>query len=245
MNDLASIATQINTLHRIIEDSLRQSVQDAIRVGRLLSEMKDNLKHGDFLPWVKLNCRFSERTAYNYIALHQHQNKIATVANLQEAYRQIETIEAQEKQTEAQQARQRVDTFNKTGQKPEGWRRGTDDKLAEEEKAQAEKVKQIKREIEQETATREKPEPYSWDGHTGKPSQALRHDIEQMTKQIAARQDFKERIRVSHEGKDDPFVDAIMDYLDGLPDDSRRIEACYNVIKVCKGIANQLQRGTP
>jgi hypothetical protein len=26
-----------------------------------------------------------------------------------------------------------------------------------------------------------------------------------------------------------------------LADDSRRIEACYNIIKICKGIANQLQ----
>ena len=30
---------------------------------------------------------------------------------------------------------------------------------------------------------------------------------------------------------------------DELDDDSRRIEACYNIIKVCKGIANDLQAG--
>jgi hypothetical protein len=64
----------------------------------------------------------------------------------------------------------------------------------------------------------------------------------QVIQHIAVRQQFKDRIRISHEGQADPFVDAIMDYLNGLPDDNRRIEACYNVIKVCKGIANQLQR---
>jgi hypothetical protein len=58
---------------------------------------------------------------------------------------------------------------------------------------------------------------------------------------LTKRIDFKERIRLSHEGKDDPFIDAIMDYLETLDDDNRRIEACYNIIKVCKGVANDLQ----
>ena len=45
-------------------------------------------------------------------------------------------------------------------------------------------------------------------------------------------------------GKDDPFIDAILDYLDELEDDNRRIEACYNIIKLVKGgIAVDLQRG--
>jgi hypothetical protein len=39
----------------------------------------------------------------------------------------------------------------------------------------------------------------------------------------------------------DPFQDAIMDYLEGLENDSRRIEACHNIIKVCKRIAAELQ----
>jgi hypothetical protein len=33
----------------------------------------------------------------------------------------------------------------------------------------------------------------------------------------------------------------ILDYLEGLENDSRRIEACYNIIKVCKRIAVELQ----
>jgi hypothetical protein len=53
--------------------------------------------------------------------------------------------------------------------------------------------------------------------------------------------DFMERIHVSSQGVDDPFMSAIVDYLGTLDDDQRRIEACYNIIKVCKGIANDLQ----
>jgi hypothetical protein len=54
---------------------------------------------------------------------------------------------------------------------------------------------------------------------------------------------FNDAAKTLHD-KDDPFVDAIMDYLNGLTDDNRRVEACYNIIKVCKGIANQLQQGS-
>jgi hypothetical protein len=53
--------------------------------------------------------------------------------------------------------------------------------------------------------------------------------------------DFMQRIHVSSQGVDDPFMSAIVDYLGTLDDDQRRIEACYNIIKVCKGIANDLQ----
>lgn len=48
--------------------------------------------HGDFLPWLKANCSFSQRTAYNYIGVYSHSDKIASVASLQEAYQQIETM---------------------------------------------------------------------------------------------------------------------------------------------------------
>ena len=67
--------------------------------------------------------------------------------------------------------------------------------------------------------------------------------VKGITENITKRQVFKERIRISHDGKDDPFIDAILDYLDELEDDNRRIEACYNIIKTCKGIAVDLQRG--
>ena len=53
---------------------------------------------------------------------------------------------------------------------------------------------------------------------------------------------FKDSIRLSFEGKNDSFIDALIDYLDGLNDDNRRIEVCYNVIKVAKNIAKELQR---
>lgn len=57
----------------------------------------------------------------------------------------------------------------------------------------------------------------------------------------AQRQAFKERIRISQAGESDAFIDALMDYLEELDNDNRRIEACQNIIKVCRNIAVELQ----
>jgi hypothetical protein len=214
---------------------MRSTVADAIRAGEILAKIKSQLSHGNFIPWIKANCNFSERTAYNYIGLHSHSSKIATVANLQEAYKQVETLEAQAHMSEKKKADLRVNSFLKTGEKPEGWRRGTDDKLADEEKKYRERMSKMQADMEREHQARVDKQPPPFDfGDIGKL-------VAEQTNLIKKRIDFKERIRISHEGKNDPFIDAIMDYLETLSDDNRRIEACYNIIKVCKGIANQLQ----
>jgi excisionase family DNA binding protein len=65
--------------------------------------------------------------------------------------------------------------------------------------------------------------------------------LNEQSKEAQKRADWKEKIRLSADGMKDPFQDALMDYLNGLADDNRRIEACYNIIKICKKIANELQ----
>jgi hypothetical protein len=39
----------------------------AIKVGELLLQKKQSLKHGEWLPWCKRNLPFTERTAQRYI----------------------------------------------------------------------------------------------------------------------------------------------------------------------------------
>jgi len=54
---------------------------------------------------------------------------------------------------------------------------------------------------------------------------------------------WKDKIRLSDGGKIDSFLDAIVDYMETLPNDNRRIEACNNIIKVCRNISIELQKG--
>lgn len=243
---ISDAGAELDRLHKSIEGKLRSTVQDAIRAGEILTQVKGRLSHGDFLPWLQVNCSFSQRTAYNYIGVYSHSDKIASVANLQDAYQQIETIERQEKQTEAQRAQHRVNEYRRTGVKPDGWRRGTDDKLVDEEAARDKRIEEQKKkmqEAEEQRAKREK-EYKERRAESDVEMDFLNQAADKIIQQGQKRQKFKERIRLSQSGESDVFIDALMDYLDELEDDNRRIEACTNIMKVCRNISNELQRDT-
>jgi hypothetical protein len=232
---------ELNRLHGEIESKMRSTVADAIRAGEILATVKESLRHGDFLPWIKANCKFGTTTAEKYQKVFEYQSKIASSVNLQEAYRQVETLEAQSRQSESQKAAQRVAEYKKTGVKPEGWRRGTDDNLYNEEIARDARIKKMQESIREEDAKRQSQ--YQAKAEPSPDFDDIFKSMGTIVEDAKKRLEFKDKIRVSHEGQSDQFIDALMDYLNELTDDSRRIEACYNIIKVCKGIANQLQAG--
>lgn len=239
-----SAGDELNRLHTEIERKLKSTVQDAIRAGEILTNLKERMPHGDFLPWVKTNCSFSTSTADKYRKLYVYQNKIPSSGNLQDAYRQIETIEQQAKQSEGQKARERIRQYLSTGEKPEGWRRGTDDKLVQEEEERKQRIEAARQKSEEaEQKRQEQRERVQSDvNRLNAEAEWFESAVGQISEQHEKRASFKERIRVSDTGRDDAFVDALMDYLEELPDDNRRIESCYNIIKVAKGIAVELQK---
>jgi hypothetical protein len=59
---------------------------------------------------------------------------------------------------------------------------------------------------------------------------------------LEERNNWKEKIRLSGDGNDNVFMDAILDYLETLSDDNRRIEACNNIIKICRNRSVELQK---
>ena len=240
---IETAAVELNRLHGEIETSLRTTVEYAIRAGAILSNVKEKVGHGDFLPWLKANVRFTDKTAESYMKLHRHSNKIESVSNLQEAYRVVERIETQERQTENQKAMQRVREFNKTGEKPQGWRRGTDDKIAQEEADRDDRLEAVKSKMaEAEKVKAETRQQREADHEAWEHSSAMLESVSKaISEKLEQRARFKERIRVSQSGESDQFIEALMDYLDELENDNRRIEACQNIIKVCRNIAAELQ----
>mgnify|MGYP003654072634 CR=1 FL=1 len=227
----------LNDLHQQIEGKLRSTVQDAIRAGELLTQAKDDLPHGAFLPWIDKNCMFGDKTAERYMKVFEHKGKIVTVSNLPEAYRQVKQIESVKKQTENQKAFKRVQDYVKSGVKPEGWRKNTDDKLYQEEQDRDERIRRFKERVEADKQAKEsKKKDYKQD------SKHFNEAISKLTSRVEERETFKEQIRISSEGKENPFIDALIDYLQGLDDDNRRLEACHNIIKVAKSIAKELDR---
>lgn len=82
----AKLASTINAEHEAAFGKAREALEHARRAGELLLEAKTHVKHGAWLPWLKANCRFSERTARGYMRLaagwDKLQAKSAIVADL-------------------------------------------------------------------------------------------------------------------------------------------------------------------
>ena len=77
-------ADQVLTEHA---DSIRKLgsrvIADAIEIGRRLSECKQIVGHGNWLPWLKREFRWSERTARNFISVYEFvRRKSANLADL-------------------------------------------------------------------------------------------------------------------------------------------------------------------
>jgi hypothetical protein len=64
---LPEMATQINEAHEKCVQSVSMALEHARQAGELLQQAKDVLAHGQWLPWLKANCPFSERVAQNYM----------------------------------------------------------------------------------------------------------------------------------------------------------------------------------
>jgi hypothetical protein len=63
------IATRINAMHREATKAAITAVELAIEIGAMLMEVKATLPHGEFGPWIRKHCEFTDRTARNYMKL--------------------------------------------------------------------------------------------------------------------------------------------------------------------------------
>jgi hypothetical protein len=77
-NSLADLAARIVAEHRAVSTALTDSVRHAIAAGALLLEAKaqPQLKHGQWLPWLREHCTMSERTAQLYMRVAKNREEI-------------------------------------------------------------------------------------------------------------------------------------------------------------------------
>ena len=70
------LADQINEAHRLAQEHAESAIDYAFRVGDLLLQAKSEVKHGKWLPWLRDNVQFSERTAQTYMRLYDKRKTI-------------------------------------------------------------------------------------------------------------------------------------------------------------------------
>jgi hypothetical protein len=84
-NSLTDLAARINAEHEAASGSLKRGMQHAMSAGFMLIEAKarPELKHGQWLPWLKGNCMFSERTAQAYMRIARAFGKLGDESKAQ------------------------------------------------------------------------------------------------------------------------------------------------------------------
>lgn len=78
---------EILQLHDEIGQALRTTLPKAIRIGQLLAEQKAEVRHGQWLPWIKANLPFSARTVQDYLRFYARRDELKSVpgADIREA----------------------------------------------------------------------------------------------------------------------------------------------------------------
>ena len=238
-----SVICEINYLQNGIEQKAKSCVQDAQRIGQLLKEVKNSLENSNsfkFPEWVRQNFNFTLQTAYNYMDLFQYRSKIVGSSSFTEAYKQIDEIKQIEQKTENEKARERVEVAYKTGKKPEGWRQHTDDKLLQEKKESIERQKAYEENLRRqaEEINRQEAERKQRQAEQDAVLKHTQKIISDVLEQAVKIESWKDKLHLS--GNNSDIENLIISYLNGLENDTRRIECCHNIIKVCKKIVSDL-----
>ena len=67
----ANLGTEINDTHALAQQHAGEAIKHALRCGELLIEAKAKVPHGQWLPWLRQNIAFSDRTAQGYMRIAQ------------------------------------------------------------------------------------------------------------------------------------------------------------------------------
>lgn len=84
--DYSSLDTQVTKRVQSSAEAIRQQVrstlESAIKIGEELVAVKEALPHGQFLPWLRAEFGWAERTARNFMAVAEQFGKSAIIADL-------------------------------------------------------------------------------------------------------------------------------------------------------------------
>jgi hypothetical protein len=79
---LAKEAAAIRRLQKRAKLAAKRCVDDVVEIGRRLKRVRDGIDHGQWLPWLKKNCRMSPDSAQRYMSVAVLIAKNRTLRNL-------------------------------------------------------------------------------------------------------------------------------------------------------------------
>jgi hypothetical protein len=132
-NRLPDLAAAIKRTYAAFQGHVRRSVEDALRLGNLLSEAKELLGHGRFMGWVEQNCHVKHRRVNDFMRFAREVRecniKLAQIANLSVGA----ALDAVQREANQRDGRRQGQEDLLSDQK---WRAPTRDPLAREKREQ-------------------------------------------------------------------------------------------------------------
>jgi hypothetical protein len=80
-----TLAQRINAEHHAAQACANEAVQHAIEAGRLLSEARESVAHGAWLPWLAAHCEVSPRQAQRYIRIASNASRVSHMGSVRAA----------------------------------------------------------------------------------------------------------------------------------------------------------------
>ena len=118
---VVNVAAEINKLHAEIEGIRAQCnsvagglLAKAIAIGEMLTDQKNALKHGEWLPWLKANVGFDRTTAHRYMKVFSNREKCCSVQHLNQVYRLLAEPKRKEETEQEEETDQEESTGNVT-----------------------------------------------------------------------------------------------------------------------------------
>lgn len=191
----------------------------------------------DFLEYIGLYKQKAYRWLERYIP---EEHKLLTY----EEFSEKKAAEVRTKLSEEERNRAIIAEYRKTGKKVSGWSSYHEERVKRDDAAfisQQQRINNLKQEqnkkSEESKATFDKAEKISTEARD-----TLKMAADIFSTKHKERESWKEKLRLSGDNKDSAFMDAIIDYMETLENDNRRIEACNNIIKICRNISVELQK---
>ncbi|MBO9479263.1 DUF3102 domain-containing protein [Shimia sp. R11_0] len=176
LTETARLAVSVNSKHREVQRLGRTAKEIAAEIGEELIMLKQKLAHGEFTPWVKTECAFSERSAQDYMKIAKAKTQRAAGFNRCDSIREVLALGKTPKEPPQQTRPATLDDLRKV----ERLRALRDDPAASE--GERENAKAKLEEIEKEIG---KVEPEAPRGGKARPS-VVRSKANKITDKLTA-----------------------------------------------------------
>jgi hypothetical protein len=90
-NSLADLAARINEAHHLAMHHAGAAIAQAIACGQMLLEARSKAGHGQWLPWLRQNVTFGERSAQGYMRIAERAPKHSEGSTIRDALKELAT----------------------------------------------------------------------------------------------------------------------------------------------------------